>query len=136
VYAPCVFRRGFALWRRPPTRAPSAKPPAVGEDWPVWGGKNRDFIVNTSGLADSWPAAGPKRVWSRPLGDGYSSVAEEGGMLYTGFRRNSRDVITALDAATGKTLWEYEYENPFTNDYSGGVWDRARTPCRKWWAIA
>src|ERR1035441_7309331 len=24
-------------------------------------------------------------------------------------------------AATGKTLWEYEYENPFTNDYSEAV---------------
>ncbi|MGA3076163.1 MAG: PQQ-binding-like beta-propeller repeat protein [Bryobacteraceae bacterium] len=98
-----------------------AKPPAVGEDWPVWGCKNRDFIVNTSGLADSWPAAGPKKIWSRPLGDGYSSVAEEGGILYTAFRRMARDVITALDAATGKTLWEYEYENPFTNDYAEAV---------------
>ena len=103
-----------------PKRA-AAKPPAVGEDWPLWGGKNRDFIVNTSGLADSWPAAGPTKVWSRPLGDGYSSVAEEGGILYTAFHRNSRDVITALDAATGKTIWEYEYENPFTNDYAEAV---------------
>jgi hypothetical protein len=93
----------------------AAKPQAAAEDWPVWGGKNRDFIVNTSGLADSWPAAGPKKIWSRPLGDGYSSIAEEGGVLYTTFRRMSKDVITALDAATGKTLWEYEYENPFTN---------------------
>jgi outer membrane protein assembly factor BamB len=99
----------------------AAKPPAVVEDWPVWGGKNRDFIVHTSGLADSWPADGPKKIWSRPLGDGYSSAAEEGGVLYTGFRRNSRDVMAALDAATGKTIWEYEYENPFTNAYSEGV---------------
>ena len=98
-----------------------AKPAAIAEDWPVWGGKNRDFVVHTSGLADSWPAEGPKKIWSRTLGDGYSAVAEEGGVLYTGFRRNSSDVITALDAATGKTLWEYEYENPFTNDYSEAV---------------
>src|SRR5271155_2543015 len=98
-----------------------AKLAAVGEDGPVWGGKNRDFIVNVSGLADSWPAAGPKKIWSRPLGDGYSAIAEEGGVLYTAFRRNSQDVITALDAATGKTIWEYAYDNPFTNAYSEGV---------------
>lgn len=96
-------------------------PPAIAEDWLVWGGKNRDFIVNSSGLADAWPAAGPKKLWSRPLGDGYSAIAVEGAVLYTGFRRGARDVITALDAATGKTLWEYEYENPFTNSYSEGV---------------
>src|SRR5580658_3197136 len=100
---------------------PKAKQAAVAEDWPVWGGKNRDFVVNTSGLADSWPAAGPKKIWSRALGDGYSAIAEENGVLYTAFRRGSKDVITALDAASGKTLWEYEYENPFTNSYSEAV---------------
>jgi outer membrane protein assembly factor BamB len=99
----------------------SAKAPAVAEDWQLWGGKNRDFIVNTTGLADSWPADGPKKIWSRALGDGYSSIAEEGGVLYTTFRRGPRDVITALDAASGKTIWEYEYENPFKNDYSEAV---------------
>lgn len=93
----------------------------AGEDWPVWGGKNRDFIVNTTGLADSWPAAGPKQIWSRPMGDGYSAIAEEGGVLYTAFRREPKDVVTALDAATGKTLWEYEYDNPFQNAYSEAV---------------
>ena len=102
--------------------APASKPAAtIAEDWLTWGGKNRDFIVNASGLADSWPAAGPKKIWSRPLGDGYSAVAEEAGILYTAFRRGSSDVITALDAATGKSIWEYAYENPFTNDYSEAV---------------
>jgi outer membrane protein assembly factor BamB len=98
-----------------------AKPVVVAEDWTLWGGKNRDFIVNTSGLADSWPAGGPKKLWSRPMGDGYSAIAEENGVLYTAFRRGSKDVITALDAATGKTRWEYEYDNPFTNSYSEAV---------------
>src|SRR5215831_4392539 len=47
------------------------------EDWLVWGGKNRDFRANASGLADSWPTAGPKKLWSRALGDGYSAIAED-----------------------------------------------------------
>jgi outer membrane protein assembly factor BamB len=101
--------------------AAKAKPAAVAEDWLVWGGKNRDFLVNSSGLADSWPASGPKKLWSRALGDGYSAIAEEGGVLYTAFRRGSKDVVTALDAATGKTRWEYDYENPFTNSFSEKV---------------
>ena len=107
-----------------PKRPAPAKPAvtqAIVEDWPVWGGKNRDFIVNTSGLADSWPASGPHKLWTRPLGDGYSAIAEEGGVLYTAFRRRLSDVITALDAATGKTLWEYDYVNLFTNSFSEKV---------------
>ncbi len=103
-----------------PTAQGALKTPD-GEDWLVWGGKHRDFIVNATGLADSWPAAGPRKIWSRPLGDGYSSVAVEGAVLYTAFRRGTQDVITALEAGTGKTLWEFAYENPFTNAYAEGV---------------
>jgi outer membrane protein assembly factor BamB len=106
---------------KPATKKAAAATSGIVEDWQLWGGKNRDFIVNTSGLADSWPPDGPKKIWSRPLGDGYSSIAEEAGVLYTTFRRGSRDVITALNASTGKTLWEYDYENPFTNSYSEAV---------------
>lgn len=106
-----------------PTKKPAApaKPAGIVEDWPVWGGQHRDFIVNTSGLADSWPAGGPKRIWSRPFGDGYSPIAEEGGVLYTAFRRDTHDVITALNAATGRTIWEFNYDDPFTNAYSEAV---------------
>ena len=49
------------------------------------------------------------------MGDGYSAIAEEGGVLYTAFRRGSKDVIVALDATTGQTRWEYAYESPFSN---------------------
>jgi outer membrane protein assembly factor BamB len=95
--------------------------PTQKQDWPVWGGLNRDFIVATSGLANSWPAQGPKKLWSRPLGDGYSAIAEENGVLYTAFHGRLRDVVTALDAGTGKTIWEYWYVNTFTNVYPDQV---------------
>ena len=102
--------------------APQAvAPKVISEDWLTWGGRNRDFIVNTSGLADSWPASGPKKLWSRALGDGYSAIAEENGVLYTAYRHGTEDVINAIDAATGQTRWEYWYRNPFTNSYSEKV---------------
>jgi outer membrane protein assembly factor BamB len=94
---------------------------AQAQDWPVWGGKTRDFVIEGPPLAGSWPAAGPKKLWSHPIGDGYSAIAEEGGILYTAFRRASNEVITALDANTGKTVWEYEYEVPFTNSFKEKV---------------
>ena len=112
-------RKAAADRAAPVKGATEAKP--VAEDWLVWGGKNRDFLANASGLADSWPAAGPKKLWSRALGDGYSAIAAENGVLYSAFRRESKDVVTALEAATGRTVWEYEYDNPFTNAYSEGA---------------
>jgi outer membrane protein assembly factor BamB len=100
--------------------AAAAAAPA-GENWAVWGGKNRDFIVNTSGLADSWPASGPKKIWTRALGDGYSAIAAENGVLYTAYRNPGRETIVALNAATGSTTWEYSYATVFTNDFSEKV---------------
>lgn len=91
---------------------------ASAQDWPQWGGPARDFKSSVRGLAAAWPEGGPRKVWSRELGEGYSSVAVEGGRLYTMLRRGEQEVVVALDAETGKTLWEYAYDTPFSKDYS------------------
>jgi outer membrane protein assembly factor BamB len=82
-------------------------PPA---EWLQWGGPNRDFQLPASGLAASWPAAGPRLLWQRPLGDGYSSIVTDGRTLYTLFKRRTDTVVTALRASTGKTVWETAFD--------------------------
>ncbi|MFN7925505.1 MAG: PQQ-binding-like beta-propeller repeat protein [Bryobacteraceae bacterium] len=85
------------------------------QDWKLWGGPARDFRFPAT-LSGKWPAAGPKQAWSRPLGsDGHSGVAIEGGTLYTMYRNGSREVVTALAAKDGKTIWEHEYAVNFRN---------------------
>ncbi|MEK7834369.1 MAG: PQQ-binding-like beta-propeller repeat protein, partial [Acidobacteriota bacterium] len=97
----------------------------VETNWREWGGPQRNFLTTVSGLfkagSEKWMATPPKKLWERPLGDGYSAVAVEGAVLYTGYRNGGNDVFTALDANTGNTLWEYAYAAPFKNDYSEGV---------------
>src|SRR6185295_839823 len=56
-------------------------------DWAQWGGPHRNFISETKGLAATWPATGPRRVWQRELGEGYSAIAVERGMLFTMYRK-------------------------------------------------
>ena len=90
---------------------------AQSADWAQWGGPHRDFKSDATGLAASWPASGPRRLWTRTLGDGYSAIAVESGKLYTMYRSGEQDVVVALDAATGKTVWEYRYDAPFTSEY-------------------
>lgn len=107
---------------------------AFAQSWPQFGGPNRDFKAATTGLATSWPAAGPRALWSRDLGEGYSGLAVEGGVLYTMYRPakgvlgaawdritgagGSPEVVAALDAATGKTVWEHAYDAPFPSGMS------------------
>jgi outer membrane protein assembly factor BamB len=87
--------------------------------WTQWGGAGRDFMSDSKGLASSWPSSGPKKLWSRGLGEGHSAVLVENGRLYTMYRQITRqpsvsheEVVVALDAASGKTIWEFKYPAP------------------------
>jgi outer membrane protein assembly factor BamB len=109
----CVaFRQSPAKPRRQPPPRKSAPAP----EWPQFGGPTRDFMVDAEGLAAAWPEGGPKRLWSRELGAGHSSIAVDRGTLYTMYssERGAREVVVAIDAATGRTLWEHEYEADLT----------------------
>lgn len=81
-------------------------------NWLQWGGANRDFKADAKGLAASWPEGGPKRLWSRELGEGHSTVLVEGNTLYTMYSRGEQETVIALSADTGKTIWEHTYEAP------------------------
>lgn len=81
--------------------------------WTQWGGPNRNFNVADK-LPDTWPAAGPKQLWKRPLGDGYSTIVTDGPALYTMYRADKdHEAIVAIDAETGATRWEHRYAAPY-----------------------
>jgi outer membrane protein assembly factor BamB len=98
--------------------------------WAQWGGVNRDFIVASADLAETWPEAGPPVLWTRPLGTGHSAIIVDEGRLYTMYRVgngrarqgpwDAEEVVAALDAATGKTLWEHKYASR-REDFSFGA---------------
>jgi outer membrane protein assembly factor BamB len=97
--------------------------------WRQWGGPNRDFHSNATGLATSWPGGGPRQLWSRPLGEGYSTVVVEDGTLYTMYREeDEREVVVALGADTGETLWEHRYDAPLLENMDYGIWLRRAGP--------
>jgi hypothetical protein len=64
-------------------------------EWPQFGGPNRNFMVDSKGLAVTWPAEGPKRLWMRPLGEGYSGISVDQGTLYTMYRKGEQEVAIA-----------------------------------------
>lgn len=90
--------------------------PPVGAQWLQWGGPHRDFTCDSTGLAERWPDAGPRRLWSRELGPGHSSILVDGERLYTMCRRGEKDVVVCLSAADGATVWETDYDAPPKED--------------------
>ena len=91
------------------------------QNWNQWGGPDSKFprVPNVGGLADTWPASGPPVIWTRPLGTGHSAIVVDDGRLFTMYRTgngraklgpwNDAEVVVALDAKTGATIWEHTY---------------------------
>jgi outer membrane protein assembly factor BamB len=104
---------------------------ATDPEWPQWGGPHRNFMSDTKGLASSWTSGGPMRRWSRSLGEGHSSILVDGGRLYTMYRpvgllafvrRSQEEIVVSLDAASGRTIWEFRYPAPTDGvDFSEGA---------------
>lgn len=86
----------------------------AGAQWLQWGGPDRNFKVQTKGLAATWADEGPRRIWQRELGDGYASIVVDDGRLYTLYRTGEQEYSVALDARTGRTLWEHAAPSPIT----------------------
>ncbi len=67
---------------------------------------NRTGVVAETGLLKSWPAEGPKLIWSNlELPKGYSSVSFGNNKIYTTGLIDNNDVLLALDM-NGKILWQ------------------------------
>lgn len=74
--------------------------------WPQWRGPMRDGISKETNLLKAWPSEGPKLLWSvDTVGDGFSSTAIQNNMIYTTGKRDSVEIVTALDLQ-GNLKWQ------------------------------
>jgi outer membrane protein assembly factor BamB len=101
--------------KTPPAKpAPPASARAV--QWTQWGGPHRNFQTEAAGLKETWPASGPRVVFKRGLGEGYSSMAVENNVIYTMYGKPREEVVLAANAETGQTLWEHATPMGFQSD--------------------
>lgn len=82
------------------------------EGWPQWRGPTHDGISQEKELVDTWPATGPRLLWSCEIGQGYSGFAVVGNRLFTQSQSLTEQVVLCLDADTGETVWSYRYGWP------------------------
>ncbi len=87
------------------------------QDWPQFLGPARDGRYTGATLAAGWPDGGPRRLWSRPVGAGFAGPVVVGGRVVLFHRVGGREVVEALDAATGDTVWRYDYATSYRDDF-------------------
>ena len=77
------------------------------EGWPQWRGANRDGAA-TFTTPTTWPEKLTLK-WKVDVGTGYAAPITVGDRVYAFSRQGEDEVMRALDAATGKTIWETRY---------------------------
>lgn len=99
---------------------PGANRAAVPRDWPQFLGPQRNGISAETGLIRKFPADGPKEVFRVRGGGGMSGLAIAGGKLVTMVQREGKQTALALDAASGKTLFEVAVAPAYQNQMGNG----------------
>jgi outer membrane protein assembly factor BamB len=84
----------------------------VASDWPEWRGPTRDGRSADSNLPVRWSPQGENLAWRVPIG-GRSSPVAFGDRIYLlttgGDVANTQERLVALDAASGKLVWERRF---------------------------
>ncbi len=92
--------------------------------WPQWRGVTHDAISVETGLAESWPEAGPPVLWTKEIGKGYSSFIAVGDRVWTQTQTLYEQAVVCLDAETGETIWSQRYGWPYDG---GGLYPGPRS---------
>ena len=89
------------------------QPTSAAEDyWPGWLGPERNGWVKDFKPPQRWPAE-LKKVWSVKVGAGYGTPLVAKGRVWQHGREGEDEVVTCMDLATGKALWNQRYPTPF-----------------------
>ncbi len=86
-------------------------------DWPHFLGPTHDNISTETNLIERWSVKGPTQVWEKDVGSGYSAPSVLGGLLVLHHRLGDEEIVEAMDAATGKTKWQYKDASHFRDPF-------------------
>jgi outer membrane protein assembly factor BamB len=90
---------------------------AAAYDWPQFLGPDRNGVYAGPPLAENWGPQGPRVVWRKPVGQGFSGPVIAQGHLILFHRVGNEEVVEALDPKTGTTQWRYAYPTSYRDDF-------------------
>lgn len=95
----------------------SSAQPAHAQDWPQFLGPARNGHYGGADIATLFPKTGPRLVWKKAVGQGFSGPVVAEGKLILFHRLSDKETVECLDAATGKELWRFDYSTRYRDDF-------------------
>ncbi len=87
------------------------------EDWPQFLGPHRDGSCEGQKLAARWPNEGPRRLWRRPAGQGFSGPIAASNKVFLFHRLGDKETVECLQMATGERVWQFDYKTGYRDDH-------------------
>jgi len=91
-----------------------------GSDWPQWRGPTRDGRANDTSAASVMLPKERAPLWKLQIGSGHSSPVVAGSRLVYLDENGTREVAHAVDALTGKELWQRPFAARFQDEWGAG----------------
>jgi outer membrane protein assembly factor BamB len=86
-------------------------------DWPQFLGPDRNGVYDGAPLLESWGANGPRVVWRKQVGQGFSGPVVVENRLILFHRVGNREVVEAFDTRSGTSEWQYGYPTTYRDDF-------------------
>jgi len=90
---------------------------AIAADWPQVLGPGRNGIYSGPPLSEAWGGTGPRVVWRRQIGQGLSGPVAVQNRVILFHRVSNKETVESIDAASGKTQWQYSYPTSYRDDF-------------------
>jgi len=90
---------------------------AAAYDWPQFLGPDRNGIYRGPALAEKWGANGPRVLWRKSVGQGFSGPVVASDRLILLHRLANEEVVESLDVKTGAAQWRYAYPTSYRDDF-------------------
>jgi outer membrane protein assembly factor BamB len=95
----------------------AAEPVPKGQDWPRFLGPHDTGVSDESDVLKTWPEGGPKLLWQKRVGTGYSAPSVWGDRLVIHHRVDDEELIECLDPLTGEVAWTHQYPTAYEDPY-------------------
>ncbi len=118
-FALLLFAAGILFVNDSGVEAQSPARAKSGSDWADWRGPDRDGVSQEKGLPEKWdPKTGENLLWKAPYGGRSAPIVMNGRVFLfnsAGEGETLQERVMALDAETGKKVWEYRF-NVYSSD--------------------